>query len=122
MLCDCVHAYVCVHACTGLYAYVCDEKVNAVPKYFAAIGFNVETVQYKNLKFQVWDLGGQTSIRSVTQQLFKYTKLYTLELYLVFLFNCFYLYISQSIVFEVNFKLNETVLFNCGVICPNIAQ
>jgi len=29
----------------------------------AAIGFNVETVQYKNLKFQVWDLGGQTSIR-----------------------------------------------------------
>lgn len=28
-----------------------------------AIGFNVETVHYKNLKFQVWDLGGQTSIR-----------------------------------------------------------
>ena len=32
---------------------------------FAAIGFNVETVTYKNLKFQVWDLGGQTSIRFV---------------------------------------------------------
>eukprot|EP00126_Sphaerothecum_destruens_P007637 Sdes_comp19926_c0_seq2m12365 len=31
--------------------------------FFPAIGFNVETVQYKNLKFQVWDLGGQTSIR-----------------------------------------------------------
>ena len=29
----------------------------------AAIGFNVETVTYKNIKFQVWDLGGQTSIR-----------------------------------------------------------
>ena len=28
-----------------------------------AIGFNVETVTFKNLKFQVWDLGGQTSIR-----------------------------------------------------------
>ncbi len=28
-----------------------------------ASGFNVETVQYKNLRFQVWDLGGQTSIR-----------------------------------------------------------
>jgi len=28
-----------------------------------SIGFNVETVQYKNLRFQVWDLGGQTSIR-----------------------------------------------------------
>jgi len=24
---------------------------------FAAIGFNVETVQYNNIKFQVWDLG-----------------------------------------------------------------
>eukprot|EP01097_Dermamoeba_algensis_P005003 TRINITY_DN3189_c0_g1_i1.p1 TRINITY_DN3189_c0_g1~~TRINITY_DN3189_c0_g1_i1.p1 ORF type:complete len:136 (-),score=29.56 TRINITY_DN3189_c0_g1_i1:167-574(-) len=27
------------------------------------IGFNVETVTYKNIKFQVWDLGGQSSIR-----------------------------------------------------------
>ncbi|CAD5120819.1 DgyrCDS9377 [Dimorphilus gyrociliatus] len=31
--------------------------------FFTAIGFNVETVTFKNLKFQVWDLGGQTSIR-----------------------------------------------------------
>jgi len=28
-----------------------------------AVGFNVETVKYKNLQFEVWDLGGQTSIR-----------------------------------------------------------
>ena len=28
-----------------------------------AIGFNVETVTYKNIKLQVWDLGGQTFIR-----------------------------------------------------------
>ncbi|KAH3672858.1 hypothetical protein WICMUC_004080 [Wickerhamomyces mucosus] len=28
-----------------------------------AIGFNVETLSYKNLKLNVWDLGGQTSIR-----------------------------------------------------------
>jgi ADP-ribosylation factor-like protein 1 len=27
------------------------------------IGFNVETLTHKNIKFQVWDLGGQTSIR-----------------------------------------------------------
>ena len=27
------------------------------------IGFNVESVTYKNLNFNVWDLGGQTSIR-----------------------------------------------------------
>lgn len=35
------------------------EVVTTIP----TIGFNVEQVQYKNLKFQVWDLGGQTSIR-----------------------------------------------------------
>lgn len=36
-----------------------DEPITTVP----TIGFNVETLQYKNIKFQVWDLGGQTSIR-----------------------------------------------------------
>ena len=36
-----------------------DEPTTTVP----TIGFNVETVEYKNIKFQVWDLGGQTSIR-----------------------------------------------------------
>ena len=36
-----------------------DEEVMTIP----TIGFNVETLQYKNIKFQVWDLGGQTSIR-----------------------------------------------------------
>jgi ADP-ribosylation factor-like protein 1 len=35
------------------------EVVSTIP----TIGFNVETVNYKNIKFQVWDLGGQTSIR-----------------------------------------------------------
>ena len=32
-------------------------------EFIIAIGFNVETVEFKNLKFQVWDLGGQTGIR-----------------------------------------------------------
>lgn len=36
---------------------------DAPPSDCAAIGFNVETVTYNNIKFQVWDLGGQTSIR-----------------------------------------------------------
>jgi len=35
------------------------EVVTTIP----TIGFNVEQVNYKNLTFQVWDLGGQTSIR-----------------------------------------------------------
>ena len=44
---------------TILYKLQMGEVVTTVP----SIGFNVETVQYKNLRFQVWDLGGQTSIR-----------------------------------------------------------
>ncbi|XP_052886943.1 uncharacterized protein LOC108480303 [Gossypium arboreum] len=35
------------------------EVVSTIP----TIGFNVETVQYNNIKLQVWDLGGQTSMR-----------------------------------------------------------
>ena len=44
---------------TILYRLQVGEVVSTIP----TIGFNVETVQHKNVKFQVWDLGGQTSIR-----------------------------------------------------------
>lgn len=44
---------------TILYRLQIGEVVSTVP----TIGFNVETLTYKNIKFQVWDLGGQTSIR-----------------------------------------------------------
>ncbi|XP_053138735.1 ADP-ribosylation factor-like protein 1 [Hemicordylus capensis] len=44
---------------TILYRLQVGEVVTTIP----TTGFNVETVTYKNLKFQVWDLGGQTSIR-----------------------------------------------------------
>lgn len=44
---------------TILYKLQADEVVETIP----TIGFNVETLSYKNLRFQVWDLGGQSSIR-----------------------------------------------------------
>merc|ERR1712241_516271 len=44
---------------TILYRLQVGEVVSTIP----TIGFNVETVSFKNIKFQVWDLGGQTSIR-----------------------------------------------------------
>ena len=44
---------------TILYRLQVDEPVTTVP----TIGFNVEMVKHKNLTFQVWDLGGQSSIR-----------------------------------------------------------
>lgn len=44
---------------TILYRMHLGEVVCTVP----TIGFNVETMVYKNLQFNVWDLGGQTTIR-----------------------------------------------------------
>ncbi|KAF2860268.1 ADP-ribosylation factor-like protein-like protein 1 [Piedraia hortae CBS 480.64] len=44
---------------TLLYRLKIGEVVTTIP----TIGFNVESVTYKNLTFNVWDLGGQTSIR-----------------------------------------------------------
>jgi ADP-ribosylation factor-like protein 1 len=44
---------------TLLYRLKIGEVVTTIP----TIGFNVESVTYKNLDFNVWDLGGQTSIR-----------------------------------------------------------
>ncbi|MCJ1339104.1 Arf GTPase arl1 [Bachmanniomyces sp. S44760] len=43
--------------------YRLKEKIGEVVTTIPTIGFNVESVTYKNLNFNVWDLGGQTSIR-----------------------------------------------------------
>lgn len=42
-----------------------DEIVSTVP----TIGFNIETLKYKNLTFQVWDLGGQTEYPPLLEML-----------------------------------------------------
>ncbi|PKI85688.1 hypothetical protein MVES_000649 [Malassezia vespertilionis] len=42
-----------------LYKLKLSQKVKTVP----TVGFNVETVSYKNIKFNVWDVGGQDKIR-----------------------------------------------------------
>jgi len=44
---------------TILYRLQVGEVVLTTP----TIGFNVETIKYNNVKLQVWDLGGQSSIR-----------------------------------------------------------
>ena len=49
---------------TLLYKLQLNQVIETVPSnVYAAIGFNVETVTYNNLKLQVWDLGGQGNIR-----------------------------------------------------------
>ncbi|XP_036104616.1 ADP-ribosylation factor 1-like [Molossus molossus] len=44
---------------TILYQLKLGETVSTIP----TIGFNVETLQYKNISFTVWDVNGQDKIR-----------------------------------------------------------
>jgi len=46
---------------TLLYKLKLGDNVQTVP----TIGFNVETIQYKNLDFLIWDVGGQDTVRSL---------------------------------------------------------
>jgi len=44
---------------TILYKLKLGQPVSTIP----TVGFNVETVSYRNVKFNVWDVGGQDKIR-----------------------------------------------------------
>ncbi|KAG5522168.1 hypothetical protein RHGRI_034374 [Rhododendron griersonianum] len=42
--------------------------------FLLALGFNVETVEYKNISFTVWDVGGQDKIRPLWRHYFQNTQ------------------------------------------------
>ena len=46
---------------TILYKLKMNETVNTIP----TIGFNMESLQYKNVEFQCWDIGGQDRLRTL---------------------------------------------------------
>merc|ERR1711933_255274 len=46
------------------------EVVTTIP----TIGFNVETVEYKNISFNVWDIGGQDKIRKLWRYYYQNTQ------------------------------------------------
>merc|ERR1740133_278462 len=52
---------------TILYKLKLNEIVTTIP----TIGFNVETVEYKNISFTVWDVGGRDKIRPLWRHYFK---------------------------------------------------
>ena len=52
-----------VFKCTQIFMYI-----------FYPIGFNVETVEYKNICFTVWDVGGQDKIRPLWRHYFQNTQ------------------------------------------------
>eukprot|EP00929_Paragymnodinium_shiwhaense_P076542 TRINITY_DN3937_c0_g1_i13.p2 TRINITY_DN3937_c0_g1~~TRINITY_DN3937_c0_g1_i13.p2 ORF type:complete len:182 (-),score=53.69 TRINITY_DN3937_c0_g1_i13:60-605(-) len=55
---------------TILYKLKLGEVVTTIP----TIGFNVETVEYKNIKFTVWDVGGQDKIRPLWRHYYQGTQ------------------------------------------------
>merc|ERR1711877_103299 len=55
---------------TVLYKLKLGEVVTTIP----TIGFNVETVECKNISFTVWDVGGQTKIRPLWRHYFQNTQ------------------------------------------------
>jgi small GTP-binding protein len=52
-----------------LYQLKMGETVKTIP----TIGFNVETLEYKNLNFTVWDVGGQDKIRVLWKHYYQNT-------------------------------------------------
>merc|ERR1711998_418466 len=55
---------------TVLYKLKLGEVVTTIP----TIGFNVETVEYKNINFTVWDVGGQDKIRPLWRHYYQNTQ------------------------------------------------
>ena len=55
---------------TILYKLKLGEVVTTIP----TIGFNVETVEYKNISFTVWDVGGQDKIRLLWRHYYQNTQ------------------------------------------------
>ncbi|KAL7837688.1 hypothetical protein SRHO_G00273990 [Serrasalmus rhombeus] len=54
---------------TILYKLKLGEVVTTIP----TLGFNVETVEYKNISFTVWDVGGQDVIRPLWRHYYQNT-------------------------------------------------
>ncbi|XP_048416405.1 ADP-ribosylation factor-like [Stegostoma tigrinum] len=55
---------------TILYKLKLGEVVTTIP----TIGFNVETVEFRNISFTVWDVGGQDKIRTLWKHYFQNTQ------------------------------------------------
>eukprot|EP01107_Rhizomastix_libera_P014425 TRINITY_DN461_c0_g1_i3.p1 TRINITY_DN461_c0_g1~~TRINITY_DN461_c0_g1_i3.p1 ORF type:complete len:180 (+),score=35.34 TRINITY_DN461_c0_g1_i3:124-663(+) len=55
---------------TMLYKLKLGEIIHTIP----TIGFNVETVDYRNIHFTVWDIGGQDTIRPLWRHYYENTE------------------------------------------------
>lgn len=54
------------------------------------LGFNVETVEYKNISFTVWDVGGQDKIRPLWRHYFQNTQACILIFFIIINITVYY--------------------------------
>ncbi|KAH8113223.1 ADP-ribosylation factor Arf1 [Phellopilus nigrolimitatus] len=54
------------------YLGLCFKRISTI--FMIKSGFNVETVEYKNISFTVWDVGGQDKIRPLWRHYFQNTQ------------------------------------------------
>jgi GTPase SAR1 family protein len=89
---------------TILYKLKLGEVVTTIP----TIGFNVETVRYKNVDFTMWDIGGQDRIRPLWRHYYTNTEVTHILTHLSETRMCdngkqnIYKIISQAIIFVVD--------------------
>ena len=70
------------------------------------VGFNVETVEYKNVAFTVWDINGQDKIRTLWRDYFQNTQVIDKKIF-------FFRFQKQIILqFRVSFLLSIPMIVN----------
>lgn len=82
---------------TILYKLKLGEIVTTIP----TIGFNVETVEYKNISFTVWDVGGQDKIRPLWRHYFQNTQVRDLVIHC----NCLQINMFEVICRKIQWDL-----------------
>eukprot|EP00301_Raphidiophrys_heterophryoidea_P006165 c12510_g1_i2.p1 GENE.c12510_g1_i2~~c12510_g1_i2.p1 ORF type:complete len:185 (-),score=57.50 c12510_g1_i2:94-648(-) len=91
---------------TILYKLKLGEVATTLP----TIGFNVETVKYKNVEFTVWDVGGQNKIRRLWQHYFQGTQ------GLIFVVDCNDTSRIDEAGSELHVMLQDDLLRDCVVL------
>jgi ADP-ribosylation factor protein 4 len=97
---------------TILYKLKLGEIVTTIP----TIGFNVETVEYKNINFTVWDVGGQDKIRPLWRHYFLNTQ------GLIFVVDSNDRERVQEAREELNKMVPVTPCTSCTTTCPPICS
>jgi ADP-ribosylation factor protein 1 len=91
---------------TILYQLKLNERVNTIP----TIGFNVESVKYKNLDLTIWDVGGQERIRKLWRHYYNNIDV------VIFVIDSNDCGRFPEVKEELHYLLNEDQLKNCIVL------